>query len=186
MNWRRLNNVLHRDIGYLAVGLTVVYAVSGLAVNHVRDWNPSYRVARTTFTIPPITATEKEVIVREALQNLKLEAEPRNAFRPDPATLRLFFKEGTYSIDLPTGTVILEEARPRPVLYEMNQLHLNTPKRLWTVVADVYAVALLVLAITGMFVLKGSTGITGRGAWLTGIGVLLPVAYWIYHLFIER
>jgi len=66
---------------------------------------------------------------------------------------------------------------------EMNQMHLNTPKRLWTVVADVYAVGLIVLAITGMFV--GKTGITGRGAWLTGAGVLLPVAYWVFHLYLE-
>ena len=67
----------------------------------------------------------------------------------------------------------------------MNQMHLNTPKRIWTVVADVYAVALIVLAVTGMFVLKGRTGIKGRGAWLTSAGVLLPVAYWVYHLYLE-
>ena len=185
MNWRHLNNVLHRDIGYLAVGLTVVYAVSGLAVNHVRDWNPSYRVEKTTFSIAPITATERDQIIREARQKLGVAQEPRNAFRPDPATLQLFFRDGNYRIDLPTGTVIAERARPRPVLFEMNQMHLNTPKRLWTVVADVYAVALLVLAVTGMFVLKGKTGIKGRGAWLTGAGVLLPVAYWLYHLYVE-
>jgi hypothetical protein len=50
-------------------------------------------------------------------------------------------------------------------------------------VADVYAVALIVLAITGLFVLKGKLGITGRGAWLTSTGVLLPVAYWAYYLY---
>ena len=44
MNWRRLNNIVHRDLGYLAVGLTIVYGISGLAVNHKADWNPSYRV----------------------------------------------------------------------------------------------------------------------------------------------
>ena len=71
------------------------------------------------------------------------------------------------------------------MLYAFNQLHLNTPKRLWTWVADIYAIGLIVLAVTGMFVLKGRTGITGRGAWLTGAGVLLPVIYWVYHLYAE-
>ena len=33
-NWRKLNNALHRDVGFLIVGLTIVYGVSGLAVNH--------------------------------------------------------------------------------------------------------------------------------------------------------
>jgi uncharacterized protein len=185
VNWRRLNNLLHRDIGYLAVGLTVVYGVSGLAVNHVRDWNPSYRVAKTALQIEPIRASERDAIVREALQKLRVGQEPRNVFRPDPETLQLFFREGTYSIDLPTGQVIAEVTRPRPVLFELNQLHLNTPKRLWTWVADAYAVSLILLALTGMFVLKGRTGITGRGAWLTGAGVLIPAAYWVWHAYLS-
>jgi hypothetical protein len=36
-----------------------------------------------------------------------------------------------------------------------------------------------------MFVLKGRLGIAGRGAWLVAAGVLLPVAYWVYHLYLE-
>lgn len=185
MNWRHLNNVLHRDIGYLAVGLTIVYGVSGVAVNHKGDWNPSYQVQKTTRRIAPIVATERAEIIREALDKLAVGEKPRNAFRPNPATLQLFFKERTFSVDLPTGNVIVEQAHPRPVLFEMNQMHLNTPKRFWTVVADVYAVALVVLALTGLFVLKGKLGIRGRGAWLTSVGVLLPVTYWVYHLYIE-
>jgi len=185
VNWRHLNNVLHRDIGYLAVGLTVVYGVSGVAVNHVRDWNPSYRVEKVALQIAPIRATDRDEIVAEAKQKLGVTQPPRNTFRPDPDTLQLFFRDGNYTIDLPTGRVITERTRPRPVLYEFNQLHLNTPKRLWTWIADLYAIGLVVLAITGMFVLKGKTGITGRGAWLTGAGVLLPIAYWVYHLWLE-
>jgi hypothetical protein len=75
--------------------------------------------------------------------------------------------------------VIVDGIRPRPVLYEMNQLHLNTPKGAWTWIADLYAVALLFVAATGLFVLKGRTGITGRGAWLTAIGVAIPVVCWV-------
>jgi hypothetical protein len=185
VNWRRLNNVLHRDIGYLAVGLSIVYGVSGLAVNHIRDWNPSFSVSRTTHAIEPLEATDRDGLVREALSKLGITAAPRNVFRPNPATLQLFFREGSYSIDIETGRVTIEQARPRPVLFEMNQMHLNTPKKVWTIFADLYAVALVVLAFTGLFVLKGRTGITGRGAWLTGAGVLLPAGYWLYHLFLE-
>jgi hypothetical protein len=61
----------------------------------------------------------------------------------------------------------------------MNQLHLNAPKGVWTIIADVYAIGLIVVALTGMFVLKGRTGITGRGAWLVAAGILLPLAYWL-------
>ena len=177
-NWRKLNNALHRDVGYLIVGLTIVYGVSGLAVNHRADWNPSYRLEKRTLQIEPIRATERGEIVRQARAALGL-GEPRNVFRPDPQTLQLFFEAEKYSVDLPTGAVIVDANRPRPVLHEMNQLHLNTPKGAWTWIADLYALALLFVAVTGLFVLKGRTGITGRGAWLTAVGIVFPIVCWL-------
>lgn len=179
--WRRWSIALHRDVGYAAVALTIVYAVSGIAVNHIADWNPNYRRAKTAAAIAPITATETPEIVASAMSQLKLSEPPRSSFRPDPNTVQLFYKGTTYHVDLPTGKVIVEATQPRPVLYEMNQLHLNHAKKAWTWIADIYALALLLLAITGLFVLKGRLGITGRGAWFTAAG-LLPVVYWLVFL----
>lgn len=178
VNWRKLNNALHRDVGYLVVGLTVVYSVSGLAVNHRADWNPSHRLDRAARQISPIHATERDEIVRQARAALAL-GEPRAVFRPDRETLQLFYESRTYSVDLPTGAVIVDGVRKRPVLWEMNQLHLNTPKGAWTWIADLYAAALLFVSVTGLFVLKGRAGITGRGAWLTAIGAAIPLACWL-------
>ena len=42
MNLSKLNRVSHRDIGYLIAGLTIIYALSGIALNHKNDWNPNY------------------------------------------------------------------------------------------------------------------------------------------------
>jgi hypothetical protein len=182
--WRRWNNILHRDIGYLIVALTVAYGISGLAVNHTADWNPSYTSAKRTQMIAPVVKETREEIIADARAKIGRSDEPRNAFRPDPETLQLFYADETYSIDLPTGTVLIEETRTRPVLFEANQLHLNTPKGVWTYIADLYAVTLILVAVTGLFVLKGKNGITGRGAWLTAGGVAVPVAYWVYYLYL--
>ena len=57
MNWRKWNNILHRDIGYLCVGLTIIFAVSGIAVNHVENWNPNYKIEKIDFNINPIPIT---------------------------------------------------------------------------------------------------------------------------------
>ncbi len=54
MSWRRWNYVLHRDIGFLCIGLTLLYAISGVAVNHIAQWNPSYRVERVETNIGPV------------------------------------------------------------------------------------------------------------------------------------
>jgi hypothetical protein len=182
-HWRRWNNILHRDIGYVIVALTVAYGISGLAVNHTADWNPNYANTKRTMSIAPIEAQGREGIIAEARSKLGRPEEPQNAFRPDPATLQLFYPDETYSIDCPTGTVIVEVTRTRPVLFEVNQLHLNTPKGIWTYIADLYALTLIIVACTGLFVLKGKNGITGRGAWLTAAGVAVPVAYWVYYLY---
>jgi uncharacterized protein len=180
--WRRWNNILHRDIGYLAVGMTLIYGISGIAVNHTADWNPNYRVDRRAVEIEPILTDVREEMVQQAMARLDIVEAPQNSFRPDRETLQLFYERTTYSIDLPTGKVIVEDVRPRRVLFEFNQLHLNSPKNAWTYIADLYAASLIFVAVTGMFVLKGRLGITGRGAWLTGIGIAIPLLYWVYYL----
>lgn len=181
--WRKWNNILHRDIGYLITALTIAYGISGIAVNHTADWNPSYTVEKRTTMIAPVEKQSRDEIIADVREKLQLKDEPRNMFRPDPETLQLFYEAETYSVDLPTGTVLIEETRTRPVLFEVNQLHLNAPKELWTYIADLYALSLIVVAVTGLFVLKGKNGISGRGAWLTAVGIVIPVAYWIYYIY---
>jgi len=182
MAWRKWNNILHRDVGYLIVGLTLVFGISGLALNHVADWNPNYRQTKVALQIAPLEGADRDALVADALRKLDLIETPRNAFRPDPDTLQLFFEGRTYLIDAPTGKVILEHTRIRPVLYEMNQLHINASKGVWTVVSDLYALALIMMAVTGMFVLRGRNSLGGRGKWLVGAGALIPIAYWLYRL----
>lgn len=180
--WRRWSIVLHRDVGYLAVAMTLAYAISGIAVNHIADWNPNYRISKSFVDVAPITATTTPEMIAAAVERLGLSAAPKSTFRPDPQTLQLFYKERVYHVDLPTGKVMIESTVPRRVLYEMNQLHLNHPKKAWTYIADLYALSLILLAITGLFVLKGKLGITRRGGWLTAAGTLVPVGYWLLYL----
>ena len=179
--WRKWNNILHRDIGYLVVAMTLIYGVSGIAVNHMEDWNPNFSQEKEVLSIEPVAADDAAEIKHQVMERLALTEAPRSVFRPDPETIQLFYPGRTYSVDLPTGQVVVENVRARPVLFEVNQLHLNAPKKAWTWIADLYALSLIVVALTGLFVLKGRKGITGRGAWLTLLGTLLPVGYWIWY-----
>jgi hypothetical protein len=61
-----------------------------------------------------------------------------------------------------------------------NYLHYN-PKKWWTVISDIYAISLILLATTGLFIIKGKNGIKGRGAWLTGLGIIVPVVYLLLY-----
>ncbi len=183
--WRIWNVALHRDIGYFSVALVIIYGVSGLAINHIADWNPNFIREKVFITIPPIVSEERDSIIAQSIAALKLTEEPDNVFRPDPETVQLFFPGKTYSIDLPTGNVMIESVERRIVLYEMNQLHLNAPKGIWTYIADVFAVSLIFMGISGLFILKGKKGLGGRGKWFVIAGTILPLGYWIWFQYLQ-
>lgn len=182
--WRRWNAAIHRDLGYLCAGLTIVYAASGLAVNHRADWNPSYALRETTVSLEGVDLSDPTAagFAERILVELELEGHFRGTFRPDPDTYQIFLEGSTVTVDLPAGTAFFEETGERPGLRQANFLHLNEAKKLWTWMADLYAVGLLVLAVTGLFVLRGRNGITGRGAWLTAVGVAIPAVFLLLYL----
>ncbi|MFA6457669.1 MAG: PepSY-associated TM helix domain-containing protein [Bacteroidota bacterium] len=183
--WRRWNVVLHRDIGYFSVALVIIYGISGLAVNHVADWNPNYVRTKEIVSIQPIASTEKDTIIAVVMEQLHLPEMPENYFRPDPETAQLFYPGTTYSVDLPTGNVLIEQTRRRMVLFEMNQLHVNAPKGLWTYIADLFALSLIFMGISGLFILKGKNGLKGRGKWFVSAGTALPLLYWIWYQYLQ-
>ncbi len=82
-------------------------------------------------------------------------------------------------MELATGAVEGEVARRRPVLSTLNALHLNRAGTAWTLFSDVYAAALAFLAASGILILRGRDGISGRGWWLMGLGILLPVILYL-------
>jgi hypothetical protein len=184
MNWRKWNNLIHRDLGYLCCGLTIIYAISGVAVNHLDRWNPSYKVAHLRSTLDPALVGSRldRAFVDRLLQSLDESGLYLNSFQPDPETLQVFVEGNTITVDLASGEILQEKVEPRPLLRQFNFLHLNHPKKLWTWFADLYAVALGLLALSGLFVLQGKNGLAGRGAWLTALGFLLPLFFlWLYY-----
>jgi hypothetical protein len=182
--WRKWNNILHRDLGYLAVALTLVYAISGIAVNHIDAWNPNYVIEREESSCPPIEIAERDVMVAEAVRCLGLESWPVDVFRPAPGILELFYDDYSIRVDAARGLAVSERLVRRWAINDFNYLHLNVPKGIWTWIADIYAAILALLAITGMFVLKGRKGLLGRGKWWVGAGILIPLLFLVltrYH-----
>jgi hypothetical protein len=181
MGWRYWISVLHRDIGYLCIGLTLVYAISGVAVNHISDWNPSYRVERIEPNVGPVPGnpTDSETI-RTILERLGETGRLEGSYRPDPNSLQLFVEGRSITVDLVSGHVVHDRAVPRPGLREMNFLHLNHPKKGWTWAADLYAVALAFLAVSGLLLMRRKS--MRRGIVLTGLGFVIPLLYLAVYL----
>ncbi|MCP3978405.1 MAG: hypothetical protein GY716_03600 [bacterium] len=177
LQWRRWNKVIHRDVGYICVALTIVYAVSGVAVNHIHDWNPNYKIERVERTFEPIPVSDRETMVALAVERLDLPGLPAESFRSAPSQVQLFYDGWSVELDAEAGTAIVERPRDRFLLRDFNFLHLNHPKGLWTWVADMFGVLLFLLAVTGLFMLKGRTGLAGRGKWFVAAGLIVPLAF---------
>ncbi|HTV24498.1 MAG TPA: PepSY-associated TM helix domain-containing protein [Polyangiaceae bacterium] len=177
IRWRLWLRAIHRDVGYFSVGLTFIYAASGLAVNHIADWEPNFReVERVHQVAVPLPAEDERVAdtVRETLGI----AEPlREVFRADERDLEVVFDRRTLRVDTQTGRVVEHAQEPRFFLRVANWLHLNRGKRAWTIIADSYAVFLLLLSLTGLWMFPGRKGLLGRAGVMALAGALVPALY---------
>jgi hypothetical protein len=182
---RRWNNVLHRDIGYLCVGMTLIYAISGIVLNHFKSGDfqhPDYGKSYTNLKVPlPENGTADLTYVYSVLDQVK-EKDHYKSYITGEGYVQIFLTKGFVYVDLNTGEAEMERKTTRYLIKEMNLLHYNNLKKLYTWFSDLYAIGLIILAITGLFVLKGKNGILGRGAWLTAIGIILPALFLLFYL----
>lgn len=177
--WRKWNKAIHRDLGYIFFAMTVIYSISGIAVNHLHEWNPNYKITfqDVQFNGPVEKENIDTEIVRTFVKELNIGRYKKHYF-PYNDQLKIFIDGGNIIVDLHTGAGLLEKVERRPILHAMNYLHYN-PGKWWTLFSDIFAGALILLAISGLFILRGKNGITKRGAVLVSMGIILPVVYLI-------
>jgi hypothetical protein len=183
MNFSKLNRITHRDIGYLIAGLTIIYAISGIALNHRNDWNPNYIFDNRGFSADTgITRdTFNNDSALEILKSLDLESEFKTFYFPKGNKVTIFINGGFVQLNIATGEGIVERISKRPLFYHINFLHYN-PGKWWKYFSDIFCIALIIVTVTGLFILKGKNGITKRGAILTIIGILLPLGFLLFYL----
>ncbi len=200
MRWRPALVSLHRDVGFLCVGLTLAYAVSGIAVNHAHHWNynrseseqtralgtpanlienlPAERRTILQADAAQMTREEEQSLVRKIGAMTGRSGAPRNVFWRGPDEIRMFWGQGdddTVEYRTTTGAITQTVRKDRWVLRDLHFLHLNEGRGVWTYLADAYAVLLLFLAVSGTIVVRGRRGWKGRGGVLLGVGVLIPI-----------
>lgn len=179
MNLRRLNSSLHRDVGYFLSGLILVYCLSGIALNHINEWNPDFVVHKQTVTLERTFAAADITPERlKEFSRLVGETSPTVHDFPTSHQVKLYFDNASLLIDLQSRAGTYESVQRRPLFYHVNVLHRNTVKG-WRWAADVFGGLLIFLTISGWFILKGSGGILGRGKWFVLAGIIPPIAAWV-------
>lgn len=180
INWFKLNRNLHRDIGYFCVGLVIIFAVSGIAVNHKDDWNPNYQVSHQQINVSDETwqLDNDELLIEQIISHADVSEPVKASYWVSPQEFKVFLKNGNnLSLKLNKDIISYEAIEPRHVFQAFNRLHLNETNASWVIFSDIFAGLLLFLAISGLFMLKGKNSPWGSRSVLVISGMLLPAAY---------
>jgi len=180
--WRKWNKAVHRDFGYFFFGMVLIYSISGIAINHLHDWNPNYVVLTEDINITPPGVDISKADIKKILEPFGEADNYRSHYFPNNEVVKIFIKNGVVYLDLIDGTGLLEKTKRRPLFREVNYLHYN-PIKYWTWFSDIFAGALIILAISGIVIPRGANGITKRGAWLTILGIVIPGIYLFVYFY---
>ncbi len=189
MKWRKFNRNLHRDLGYFFVGLTIIYSVSGIALNHLHHWNPDLKVEEYEGMLGDDYnfSDNRDVAAQKAIDEIGVGYPVKSTSMQRNGNIKVFLDVG----DNNTGSVVIDPddngykvsiLKQRVLLREMNLMHRNNLKQIWTWVSDIYALGLIILAITGMIILRGKFGFKRYGVWLVTAGIVIPVIIFIIYM----
>ncbi len=181
-NARHWYRTLHRDIGYFYVGLIIAFSISGIALNHRTDFDPQEYTVKTEeiqLQLPKEETSITETFFKKQLSTIT-DATYRG-YRKRGEQYRIYLKDAFASINSKTGKGEIEYVKTIPVLGQMTILH-KTTNVWWIWFSDIFGIAMLVIAITGMCITKGKYSFKKRGWWLATIGLLFPFIF----LFIIR
>lgn len=173
---RAWSRVLHRDVGYFVTALVIAYAVSGLALNHRDEWNPDFKVERREIALERVfAAAEVDEVVAAALTARVGEERPRLVDSPAEGQVKIYYDNAFLHLYLDERRGVYERLVRRPIFWDANVLHRNSLKA-WRWFADAFSVLLILVNLTGLLVLRGRHGLTARGKWLIGAGLVPPLA----------
>lgn len=148
--------VLHRDLGYLTIGLTLVYALSGILLIYRNTDFLKVEKTQQVQLHPELRADELNQHVR--IRNFKVDREDGEF---------IYFKEGYYNIS--TGKAqITRKVYPTPI-NKLVDLHKVTGDSKMSIVALIYGIIFTFFAISAMFMFKFGSKKNKRG-WLLMLG----------------
>ena len=140
---RRFNVATHRDLGYFLSTLIIVYCLSGIALNHIDQWNPDFIITKEKVHIDGFYSV-KDLTDKEILSFSKKVGE--NSYKvfdsPTSDQVKIYYDNATFHINFSTHEGIYEKVTRRPLFYHSNVIHRNTVKG-WKWAADIFAILLI-------------------------------------------
>lgn len=169
---------LHRDLGYFYIGLIISFAASGLMMNHRESWHPEKYTTETkaiTVTLP-----EEHLISEKFTVDLGEKLGIDDKFRKHSikkSNLKISYENHDVEIDMKTGQGEIVTFLKMPIISQTMKLHKNT-SNFWIYYSDVFALSLIVIALTGTIMVKaGKFSFKERGWKLALAGIIFPLIF---------
>ncbi len=173
------NRGIHRDVAYFYVGLIIAFSLSGIILNHRQDWYPmdyTYESEEVSVDLSQLSDEPSEEAVLKISEQWELQGAYRN-HRVRNNELRIFYNDGVLvNISMENGNGLLERTRKVPLVGHSMYLHKSTNKA-WIWYSDIFGAAMLLIAITGLFIPTGNKGFRNRGWKLMAVGLLFPLLF---------
>lgn len=173
INWRKHLLTLHRDIGFLASGILIIYAVSGFLLNNNDGKNPSYTYLKGSVILEKISE-DISVLKQQMLEANDALIVKKIIDKGD--FYQIYFRGGEGELIKSSRKLDYGVYKRKPVLYWFNKLHYNQVAG-WGLIADITVFGLLFLVLSGMFIVRGKKGLRGRGMIYLLIGIAIPIIY---------
>ena len=165
-----------RDLGYFYVGLIIAFAFSGIFLNHRNVWHPSdYKYNAEPVKVEMPAGGPDEAFVAQLSKTWELENQFKG-FQIRGNTLRITYKDYMADIDLSTGEGVKESYFKVPILAQSTFLH-QTTNGAWVWYSDIFGIAMLTIACTGMFIQRGKMSFRQRGWKFALAGIVFPLIF---------
>ncbi len=181
-NWvksvRKWSRSIHRDLSFLFSGVLIVYALSGIVMNHKDSINPNYSVSREVYTVETqMPSLLKKADVLRILKEIGEEDNYTKHYFPEKNVMKVFLKGGSnLVVDVTSKKAVYEKVTRKPFFSAISRLHYN-PGKWWTWFSDIFAGSLLVIILTGFLMVKGKKGFIGMGGIELAIGIAIPLIF---------
>lgn len=155
--------VLHRDIGFLTIGLTVVYAFSGvLLIYRNTDFLKTDKTEEKQLATQ-LTGNDLGPLLR--IRSFKVEREEAGV---------IYFKEGMY--DAATGKSVVTRKVYIPPFDKLVNLHKVTGASSVSLISLIYGLMLTFLAVSSLFMFKFGSRKSRRGLMMIAVSVVATIA----------
>jgi uncharacterized protein len=170
---RKWLRIIHRDLGFLMAGICLIYAVSGILLNHMNGKDPAFKNVYATVQFPKGLMNEELSMLWKEKENLPVL---KKVFQYDDSHFKLMLDGGIGTYDSNAGVVSYEHHSKQELVYWINKLHYNKVNG-WYIMGDIFAASLIFLAISGLFMVSRKYGLSGRGMIYLLVGIAIPILF---------